>query len=69
MAANGHGLAIAGKYIYSFSLTSADKRTKVQNKYKSRTKNFQPGTADEQRTKADEMHVSPANAKPNVSCS
>ena len=52
--------------LYSSARTSADKKTKVQNIYKSSSKNFQPGTTDEQRTKVDETHVSPAIAKPNV---
>ena len=43
---------------------SADKRTKVQNKYKSSSKNFQPGLLMNSEQKADEMHVSPAIAKP-----
>ena len=43
-----------------------NKEIKVQNKYKSSSKNFQPGTTDDSSTKADETHVSPAIAKPNV---
>ncbi|MGB5026511.1 MAG: hypothetical protein WBO44_14235 [Saprospiraceae bacterium] len=43
-----------------------NKVLKVQNKYKSSSKNFQPGTTDDSGTKADKTHVSPAIAKPTV---
>jgi hypothetical protein len=56
-------LAIAGK-LNSFARTSADKKTKIQNKYKSSSKNFQPGLLMNSEQKADKMHVCPAIAKP-----
>jgi len=52
IATNVQGLAMAGYSTSCLPEPSADKRTKVQNKYKSSSKNFQPGTADEQRTKS-----------------
>ena len=45
--------------LYSFARTSADKRTKVKNKYKSSSTNFQPGRPMNNEQKADEMNVSP----------
>jgi len=54
--------------LYSSARTSADKRTKVQNKYKSSSKNFQPGLLMNSEQKGHEMHVSPAIAKPTVTC-
>ena len=43
-----------------------NKELKVQKKYKSPSKKFQPGLQPNNEQKADETHVSPAIAKPNV---
>ena len=59
---------MAGKFIFLQPARQPNKELKVQNMYQSSSKNFQPGTTDEQRTKVDEMHVSPAIAKPTVVC-
>jgi len=46
--------------LYSFARTSAEKRTKVQNKYKSPSKNFRAGLQINSEQKADECRSHPA---------
>jgi hypothetical protein len=45
---------------------SAGKELKVRKMYKSSSKNLRPELKPNREQKADEMHASPAIAKPNV---
>ena len=68
VACNVYGLAFGvGIYILQPE-RQPNKELKDEDNYKSWTKYFQPGTKDAQRTKDEEKHVSPTDAKPHVSC-
>lgn len=68
LAANGLGLG-DGRGIEILSPErQPNKELKVQIKNKKMNKEISAGTEAEQRTEADEKHVSPAIAKPNVVC-
>jgi len=51
---------MAGQFIFFSPERQPNKELKIQKKYKSSSKNFQPGLQPNNEQKADEMHVTPS---------
>ncbi len=63
---NVNGLAMAGYFMMSCPEPQPNKITKDEIKNKKLSKEKSAGTTDDRSTKAEEMQVSPAIAKPAV---
>ena len=59
---------MAGQFIFFSPERQPNKELKDEDKNKKLSKEISARTTDDSSTKADEMHVCPAIAKPNVAC-